>query len=1687
MRTVGLKKPRASRRAHARHVAGPAWAGLAAVAALASVVLLPTPAAADITLLDFPHELVALDEWFTVSWEEPVRCRIDYGWAPGYYIESTNTEGVQSLTLKAIYEDIDPGIHFCVLADVNSSDVSGEFVLIIESPILPGPTAPPGGSVLHETTTLLEWDPVDGVPYYHVIVSDTEAEIIEVEGEFVLDGANLIWQAITGGTAIQYGSLDPSGHFVASNGTSPPLMAGFDYNWFILNNYGNHPLLTSVAGSGISSFTVDVAADLTRPELSSPSDSVAITEDLVEFEWDDVGASVYYLYIHEHRALGGGEASYPVWSGATTEPRAEVHVGSFLVSGDYRWRVVAIDEAGRGVATDTRGFVFATDTGTARVVTEAAGDALPWVLTEIEFLAGGIDLIPVVTNENGIAERELVPGDYLFHATKQGFVDTTAQATIEADQTEAVRIEMRRAPERIRGVVIDEVDDPVFGADVLAARGEEIVDGTSDANGNFVLEVDSGTWALTAEKQGYEPAGPETVTVAAGTYLELDEPLTLVGNPGVVTGNVINHGGGPVAGATVRAEGDNGASAVTTGATGRFALELAQGRWSVRAEKSGFQASDPREVVVSPGGSVEIEPAIVLEPIAFAIVGRVTDGQAAIVGADVVAVPSSGEPVETVTNGYGEFVLVPPAATYQMTAAAQGFGASRPHQITLESGESFTGVELPVRTLDGLVSGHVVSAGTGVPEALVTDGSAWTLTGPDGGFSLAVSHGLHELRASKAGYLSSPPMVIGTSPDQSLEGITLEVAEGAGSIAGRVTHGADSVAEAVVSAEAPGSSSEARTNADGEFVLPVEAGDWTVTASKDGFGEAAPVGVVLAAGQSATGIELAVDDESALLRGSITDSRGPVRRATILLFADGAFEPSYRTSSSANGQYAARVAPDTEYVLEAAADAHGSARATVPGLPEGAVEILNLTMPSHDGSIAGVVTDAGGAPIEGARAVASWGDSTAARTDRLGAFAIWLEDGLYDVRVDCPGYRSEHIDGIEAVSGVATDLEVELDPVFASVEGLVTHSTLGTPLAGVLVTAAWQGGAASAMTGADGRYELDSVVPGAVAVQLSRAGYRSLAMEATPAESEAIVVDAGLVELTGVIAGTVRRTGFAGIAGATVRAKAGEFTASTSWTDAEGRYTLSGLDPELQYSVYAWREAYHPDSENPLLDVPAETADADFAMLPSTGRIAGRVLDAADSTALAGAAVTASDGLGHFGSSTADEDGSFAIDALPPLSSYGVSAVLSGYFDVTIGGVVPGAEDVTIALPRNFARISGRLIPSGDGVVFGDMSVVATNTAFGGESALAEPDELGDFEIVEVRPGSYVVSVSGVGYATTPAQVAISVAEGQALTDIEFTVERAAVERVEVTGPTVVEAGGAYAFSGDAFAAGNRLIDVDLVWSLAPACAGEIEPVTGVLACDPGYLGELTLAAREPESGVVGHLDAAACAVVGPSTEAVYSDSAGLEIAIVAGALEETKTIHLSHEKLPDVKRLSDTFEVHGPSYRLKPNGLAFRDGSFPTLSVPAPWSGAAVVLWNRDLLRWERQESEAAPGGLSLSIARLGEYATIVDSRGLGVADVRIEPNPFSPDNGPVEISYDLSSDRARMPFVTVRIYNMTGQLVREVATGRPQAKGRASVEWDGTTDDAEIARNGRYMIEIKAKDTGGDATALATAVLVK
>ncbi len=1674
---------------------------LFALAALGTLFLWPAEVGAEpgITLIDYPQELVGEEEDVTVTWVEPLLCHMRYGQVPGSYPHSTTATGVQSLSFRPLDEGMTSGIYYCVIERVSTRiETSEEFVLIVESPEAPTPVAPGNGTVINETTTLLEWDPVGGVPYYHVVVSDAPLELGEdANGDLTVQGANIIWQAITSGTSIQYGSVDPSGHFTEANGSSPPLMNQLEYNWIVLNNYGNHPLLTSLAGAGLAGFTISVPVGVASPIQVSPADGALVASDDLTFEWTAVPDAVgYHLYIYHVREFAGSDAGYPIWDGGTNGVDLQVALSIVFVTGDYRWRVVAFDDQGRGAPSDLRTFTYDTSIGTAVITTETSeGNVLPWVQIDIEYLAGGVTLPPSLTDGEGKCDRKLPPGTYLFTATKNYYGTGIAEATIGPGQDTSVLFQLTRAPAKIRGVVEDELGQPVFNADVAAVGPQGEVWEISDQNGNFQVNLGAGTWEVYAKKGGYVHSASQFVDVASYETVDLEGPLVLTGEPGTLTGNVLNAAGSPIAGATVWADGPNESFAATTTSSGHFSIELAPGPWMIWAEKSGFQPSSPREVEMPAGEAVTLAPPIVLSPVAATIAGTVTDGEENYAGALVVAIPPTGAVETTYTDSYGQFTLIPSASIYFLKAFVEGIGSSQAHQVTVDAGESVTGLALVIEPRDGLITGFVTDGNDPIEGAVVTDGEADVLTGPDGWFSLAVKRGLHELVATKNGYFPEEPLVIATAPGQLIDSLAIRITPGAGSISGAVTHDGAQVPYARVTAATNGQAVSTWADQAGGYALSVDAGEWSVTAIKEPLGASESATVLLGPGQSAGGVDLEVISTWATVEGTVTDGRADVRQAEILIFREGETRPAYRTISSANGTYRVHVASGEAYTLEARADDHGCASVSVEPLDVGGLLTEHVTLEEYTASLEGDVADGSGNPVDDVLVVSSWGDSAWVRTGRTGKsgwYKLPTEVGQSDVRFTLPGYETATIPAVQVNPDEVTTLNVQLNELFASLEGTIRDSVTGEALENAVITIESQGRAASYATGKSGWYDVDEIVPGVADVRITLSGYKSGWMNVELGELENQLLDIDLIPLMGTIAGRVSDPLAAGIEGASVRAKLDESVVSSATTDEDGDYVLLGLDAEELYDISASKEGYFSASTNPLEDVPALSSGIDFSMVQADGTITGYVRDAVSGDPLVGASVTANDGAGHFGETASEADGAFSLENMVPLGDYDVSATFDGYFLAAVEDVAIGTTDLILNLPRNFARVAGTVTLIGLGIVMEEIEVVATSTAYAGDTKTATPDETGGYEITDVRPGTYVLSVSADRCLSTPTQISLVLEDGESVTDQNFLVERAMIDHIEIEGSTLVQTGMQATFTGNAIAQGDRLVDVDLEWWISPRMAGTIDSETGTFTCEPDYFGELTIAAREPESGVIGRLESGVFTIIDETTQATFSDSCGMTLTIEPGAVQEQQLIMLTHEEVPDVKRYAREFHVRGMSFHLKPDALEFSSESPPIMTLPTPDSADEVARWNADQLEWEPTDSETVPAGLAAAVEVLGEYVTVTEDRALAISDIRVEPNPFSPDLRSVTISYELTSNDARMPFVSVRVYNMAAQLVREIVSNEPQGKGRSEVQWDGMTGSGSgrsltTARNGRYVIEIEVKDSTGKQSALATVVLVK
>ena len=72
--------------------------------------------------------------------------------------------------------------------------------------------------------------------------------------------------------------------------------------------------------------------------------------------------------------------------------------------------------------------------------------------------------------------------------------------------------------------------------------------------------------------------------------------------------------------------------------------------------------------------------------------------------------------------------------------------------------------------------------------------------------------------------------------------------------------------------------------------------------------------------------------------------------------------------------------------------------------------------------------------------------------------------------------------------------------------------------------------------------------------------------------------------------------------------------------------------------------------------------------------------------------------------------------------------------------------------------------------------------------------------------------------------------------------------------------------------------------------------------------------------------------------------------------------------------------------------------------------------------------------------------------------------------------------------------MYNVRGELVRHLLKDDLQQPGRygsasslAELLWDGRTDSGDMARNGRYIIEIRLKDSTTEKVEYLPVVLIK
>lgn len=964
-----------------------------------------TTHSAGITLTQVPQELYRVETTISIHWQEPIQANLKYGHSSGQYTRETQASGTRSLGLIPKNEGMTPGVYYCVIAAGTLS--SAEFKLMLESPMAAHMQTPANNVVINTSTPVFAWDEVPGVPFYHLILSDKEVTIREdANGELQLANADIIWQVITPKTRVTYGDADPSGFFAVFNGTVPPLLEGFEYNWVVLNNYNNHPAYASTVQGGVSSFKIDLDLPLTAPNLTFPAANANLTQSDITFQWAPVtNAVAYQVLLSETKVQAGSESSYLIWRPTTTETRIEFPARFLLKNTRYAWRVVALDAAGRGVSSNFRLFSYQVPFARMTITTmKRGGGILPRVEIALTPQDGSTESSKLLTTDSGALDFEVQPGSYGITAVKEGFADTTVIVMLGAGDSVQVRPTLRELVQTLSGRVQDQNARAIAGAQVIfddyASNSHKQI--LTDGGGNFRMALTPGTWYLSAALAGYKSSDTLTTKLNFAEQKNLAQTLTLTENLARLVGKVTTSSGVPIGGVRVSAENHRQTQVAWTDQTGMFGLDLIAGDWRLRAEKIGLAPSALRSLTLARGETRTLAPDIILNANAAMVTGFVYSTSKPLAGARVQAIPRLGTTVTAITGPRGSYVLSLSPGEYVLSASLAGQIALEEPWIQLSSGQTLAGLDIGMAAATALIKGQVLMTGVPVKGALVRCDEASDTTRADGSYELAVLPGKHSVQAYYRGLLSPGAQEIELDRGQTRERVQFNMIASAGVVVGVVYASGLPVPATTIMAQSGTKTYIGQSGPDGSYWLSLPAGIWDCTAKKIGFEAQKLTAIAVGSGQTVTGVDFTLKTTQALLRGTISDSKNRRIKTALVRLAG----TPLTAASDRLGNYAVALDPGTFQVLAEKTGFIPQQKSVT--VTANSTQALDFSLPVQT-LVTGVITGPGGKLLDGIILTATNTETLTTVSDHAGEYWLHLNAGNYLLSADQLGYAATTI------------------------------------------------------------------------------------------------------------------------------------------------------------------------------------------------------------------------------------------------------------------------------------------------------------------------------------------------------------------------------------------------------------------------------------------------------------------------------------------------------------------------------------------------------------------------------------------------------------------------------------------------------------------------------------------------------
>ncbi len=1204
--------------------------------------------------------------------------------------------------IPAAYRNTDLrfGVNYCVLTD--GTQLSPEFIIIIESSNAPSLSSPANAASIKDLTPTFAW--TGDAPFYAVLVSD---EPFKINDDGSVSGVSAIWQIITPFTSARYGDADPSGFNTVA---APPLISGKTYNWLVLNNYGNNSASTSKVAPVPSSFVYAPAPPLPQSQLIEPKDKDTIPgADQILFRWGLVdGAVSYKLELLEENLVDGSQADIALWKATSTGGQLTLdNATSLLRRFNYKWRVYAIGSSGSASLSEKRSFFYAVDVGEIDVfLRNAAGQKVAYAPVKLNRLGGSSSAVfqgGSTDNEGTLAVKNAPLGSYEARIENVDGYQTRVDTIVHKSTSSTVKTIVLQPS---LGKILGKVTAGGTGTGILNARiTVSASDGSqwtsvSNSQGNYSIGVPYGNWQARAQADGFLASSQQSASLSSSSPSKTVD-FAMEANKFTLSGTVQNsftkQG---IFGATVTLTQAGESRSLNTDGNGNFSFSVPTGPMSLRVSSAGFASPEPQSVTVDGDKILNLA----LDPNASILSGRTRDlSGTGLPGASVQATPKAGPVRSALSDNQGYFELSLPAGDWILTGLAKGYSSQTSQKFLLDVSKTVQGVDFTFAANRSSITGRITVNGSGLSGARVAAGDASALSDNAGYYQLSVNAGSQSVAASKEGYLIPKVYTVPVNPGDTVANIDFPASGNAGIVKGRVLSGGAGMVGAAVKAinKSNREAFSQTTDGDGAFALSLPGADYELNAAKEGFALDAPLAFSLPPGGTIQDANLRMLPDQGNISGTIASGN------TALGGCEAAYKNSTvatlagKTVTDPQGRYSFSLQAGSAYTITASCPSYQVASATTITLVRGGTLAQDFNMAKAGASFKGKIVDTRGLALTGAKVSAEkGGDAVTTTSDFAGEFSFNLGAGTYSIGISKSGYRS-----------VARQAQLSLGENTSATDTLITSvgRLAGKILSdGVGVSAALltltglsaDAGGGLLSTDADGRFTGDNLPAGSYSLTATADGYSDGKIASlTVVSGQQTNADLSLVANRGVLEGNVKAEG---VAAANITVVANAYGISRSAVSgADGKYRIEKL-PSGVYSVSAAQAGFTPDKayESQNLAVSGTISGLDFGLSRNAGSLSGTITGSATATGIKVSLIGAKKGARAY--ATCDAGGKYAIPSLPA-DDYMLTVSAQGY-KIAAGSQTPtvsitGSTQLNIALAPAVFRLSGKALnQSGSGI-----------------------------------------------------------------------------------------------------------------------------------------------------------------------------------------------------------------------------------------------------------------------------------------------------------------------------------------------------------------------------------------------------